>query len=118
MASLEEQLAQRRSNLSELAKLGVEIYPRRFDRTHSISQLVAGYGERTHDELEADRIETTTSGRILAMRSFGKANFLVLSDGLKTIQVYVRQDSVPELDFKIFKLLDFGDVIGVEGRYV
>ena len=116
MASLEEQLAQRRSNLSELAKLGVEIYPRRFDRTHSISQLVAGYGERTHDELEADRIETTTSGRILAMRSFGKANFLVLSDGLKTIQVYVRQDSVPELDFKIFKLLDFGDVIGVEGR--
>ena len=39
------------------------------------------YGERTHDELEADRIETKTSGRILAIRSFGKANFLVLSDG-------------------------------------
>ena len=50
------------------------------------------------------------------MRSFGKANFLVLSDGLATIQVYIRQDAVPELDFKIFKLLDFGDVIGVEGR--
>jgi len=116
MASLEEQLAQRKSNLEELSKLGVEVYPRRFDRTHSISQLVAGYGERTHDELEADRIQATTSGRILGMRSFGKANFLVLSDGLKTVQVYVRQDSVPELDFRIFKLLDFGDVIGVEGR--
>jgi lysyl-tRNA synthetase class 2 len=50
------------------------------------------------------------------MRSFGKANFLVLSDGLTTIQVYVRQDSVPALDFQIFKLLDFGDFIGVEGR--
>ena len=116
MASLEEQLAQRRSNLDELGKLGVDVYPRRFDRTHSISQLVAGYGERTHDELEADRIPATTSGRILSVRSFGKANFLVISDGLKTIQVYIRQDSVPELDFKIFKLLDFGDVIGVEGR--
>jgi lysyl-tRNA synthetase class 2 len=116
MASLEEQLAQRKSNLEELSKLGVEVYPRRFDRTHAISQLVAGYGERTHDELESDRVQATTSGRILGMRSFGKANFLVLSDGLKTIQVYVRQDSVPELDFRVFKLLDFGDVIGVEGR--
>src|SRR5205085_6974497 len=59
---------------------------------------------------------TTTSGRILGIRSFGKASFLVLSDGLKTVQAYVRQDSVPELDFKVFKLLDFGDFIGVEGR--
>ncbi len=32
------------------------------------------------------------------------------------LQVYVRQDSVPELAFKIFKLLDFGDWVGVEGR--
>ena len=116
MASLEEQIQQRRVNLDELVKLGVEIYPRRFDRTHTISELTAAYGERTHDELEADTIPATTSGRILGMRSFGKANFLVLSDGLKTIQVYVRQDSVPELDFKIFKTLDFGDFIGVEGR--
>jgi lysyl-tRNA synthetase, class II len=116
LASLEEQLAQRRSNLEELTKLGVDVYPRRFDRTHTISQLAASYGERTHDELEAERIPATTSGRILGIRSFGKASFLVLSDGLKTIQVYVRQDSVPELDFKIFKLLDFGDFIGVEGR--
>ncbi len=116
MASLEEQLAQRRANLDAIAALGVEIYPRRFDRTHGVSQLVGEYGGRTHDELEAERIQTTTGGRILGMRSFGKANFLVLSDGLHTIQVYVRQDSVPELDFKVFKLLDFGDVIGVEGR--
>ncbi|HUK34232.1 MAG TPA: lysine--tRNA ligase [Vicinamibacterales bacterium] len=116
MASLEEQLTQRRSNLEELGKLGVDVYPRRFDRTHSISQLVAEHGDRSHDELEADRIQTTTSGRILGMRSFGRANFVVLSDGLTTIQVYVRQDSVPELDFRMFKLLDFGDVIGVEGR--
>ena len=116
MASLEEQLAQRRSNLDEIAKLGVDVYPRRFDRTHTISELSAAYSERTHDELEAEKIPATTSGRILGMRSFGKANFLVISDGLKTIQVYIRQDSVPELDFKIFKLLDFGDFIGIEGR--
>ncbi|HXD72873.1 MAG TPA: lysine--tRNA ligase, partial [Vicinamibacterales bacterium] len=115
MATLEEQLAQRRSNLDELAKLGVDVYPRRFDRTHTISGLVSTYGARTKEELEGEKIQTTTSGRILGIRSFGKASFLVLSDGLKTLQVYIRQDSVPELDFKIFRLLDFGDVIGVEG---
>jgi lysyl-tRNA synthetase class 2 len=116
MSSQEEQIQQRRSNLEELAKLGVETYPRRFDRRHTISGLVAQYGERSHDDLESDRIETTTGGRILAIRSFGKANFLVLSDGLAKVQIYIRQDALPPLDFQIFKLLDFGDWVGVEGR--
>jgi lysyl-tRNA synthetase class 2 len=116
MSSQEEQVQQRRSNLEALEKLGVEIYPRRFDRRHTISELVRQYGDRSHDELEADRIETTTSGRVLAIRSFGKANFLVLSDGIARIQVYIRQDALPPLEFQIFKLLDFGDWVGVEGH--
>ncbi len=116
MSSQEEQIRQRRSNLEGLAKLGVEIYPRRFDRRHTISELVRQYGERTHDDLEETRIETTTSGRILAIRSFGKANFLVLSDGIARTQVYIRQDGLPPLGFQIFKLLDFGDWVGIEGR--
>jgi len=40
-------------------------------------------------------------------RTFGKANFLVLSDGVSRIQAYIRQDSVPERDFGVFRLLDF-----------
>ena len=116
MSSEDEQVQQRKSNMAELAKLGVEIYPRTFERRHTISALVDDYGQRTHDELEGERIETITSGRILAIRSFGKANFLVLSDGHAKLQVYIRQDSMPALDFKIFKLLDFGDWVGVEGR--
>jgi lysyl-tRNA synthetase class 2 len=116
MTSLDEQLQQRRANLDELVKLGVDVYPRRFDRTHTIAALAGSYGERSHDELEAERIETATSGRILGIRSFGKANFLVLSDGLAKIQAYIRQDALPPLDFQIFKLLDFGDWIGVRGR--
>jgi lysyl-tRNA synthetase, class II len=116
MSSHDEQVQQRQSNLAELAKLGVEIYPRAFDRQHTISQLVDAYGARTHDVLEADHISTVTSGRILVIRAFGKANFLVLSDGLAKIQAYIRQDALPELDFRIYKLLDFGDWVGVEGR--
>jgi len=81
--SLDEQVQQRRANLDELARLGVEIYPRRFERRHTIAQLVNAYSDRSHDELEAERIETVTSGRILGIRSFGKPGFLVLSDGLE-----------------------------------
>src|SRR5258705_8858422 len=116
MSSQEEQVAQRRSNLEQLTKLGVEIYPHRFDRRHTVTELVGAHGRKTHDELEAERPDTVTSGRILAIRSFGKANFLAISDGVARIQVYIRQDSLPPLDFQIFKLLDFGDWIGAEGR--
>jgi lysyl-tRNA synthetase class 2 len=116
MSSHDEQVQQRQSNLNEIARLGVEVYPRTFERQHTISQLVDAYGPRSHDELEAEHVTTITSGRILAIRAFGKANFLVLSDGHAKIQAYIRQDALPELDFKIYKLLDFGDWVGVEGR--
>ena len=43
-------------------------------------------------------------------------HFLAISDGRARIQIYIRQDSLPALDFQIFQLLDFGDWIGVEGR--
>src|SRR6195256_4199585 len=116
MSSQEEQIQQRQANLAELAKLGIEIYPRKFERRHTISELVDAYGQRSHDELEGDRIETITAGRILAIRAFGKANFLVLSDGHAKIQAYIRQDALPALDFAVYKLLDFGDWVGGEGR--
>jgi lysyl-tRNA synthetase class 2 len=116
MSSLEEQIEQRRQHLAELVALGVEIYPRKFDRRHTVGELVERHGSQSREELDAAPIETTTGGRVLAMRTFGKANFLVISDGLAKIQVYIREDSLPPLDFRIFKLVDFGDWIGVEGR--
>jgi lysyl-tRNA synthetase class 2 len=116
MSSQEEQIDQRKANLDALARLGVPAYPNRFERQHTVSELVAAHGDQSHDELESARPHSITGGRILAMRSFGKANFVVLSDGRSKIQVYVRQDALPPLDFEIFKRLDFGDWVGVEGR--
>jgi lysyl-tRNA synthetase class 2 len=118
MSTIEDsdQVVQRKANLEELKALGVDPYPRRFDPQASISEIVREHGNREKDELEAAQTSTRTAGRILALRTFGKANFLVISDGLARVQVYLRQDSLPDLDFKIFKLLDFGDWVGVEGR--
>ena len=111
-----DQIVQRRENLEELKKLGVEPYPRKFDPETTIDALVAAHGGKTGEELEAARLRTRVAGRILGIRSFGKANFLVLSDGQARVQVYIRQDSLSPRDFQIFKLLDFGDWVGAEGR--
>jgi lysyl-tRNA synthetase class 2 len=109
-------LRQRRENFQELARLGVDPYPRHFERTDGIDALVEAHSGKTGEALEAEQPRTRTAGRILAIRSFGKANFLVLSDGRAKIQVYIRKDSLPERDFATFGLLDFGDFVGVEGR--
>ena len=109
-------LRQRRANFDELVRLGLDPYPRKFERTDTIAELVSAHGNKTKEELEAAAIQTKTAGRILAIRSFGKANFLVVSDGREKIQAYLRQDSLPEKDFAAFKLLDFGDYVGVAGK--
>ncbi len=116
MSSETEQLNQRRANLAELSEIGVDPYPHRFERTAAIDELVRAHGSKTAAALEETRVETVTSGRILGIRSFGKASFLVLSDGRSRIQVYIRQDSVSPRDFRVFKLLDLGDVVGVAGH--
>ncbi len=81
-----------------------------------MSDIVREHGGKAGDVLESERPAAQVAGRILGIRSFGKANFLALSDGLERLQVYVRADSLDERSFQIFKLLDFGDHVGVTGR--
>ena len=116
MAEDNELYQQRLANLAALGDLGVEVYPRTFVRTDTVEALVAAHGEKTGAELEESKPVTTTAGRILAVRSFGKANFLVLTDRRVRLQAYIRQDALPALDFQVFTLLDVGDFVGVTGR--
>ncbi|NOT45614.1 MAG: lysine--tRNA ligase [Acidobacteria bacterium] len=111
-----DQVRQRRSNFEELQRLGVSPYPARFDRRDAVHAVVAEHGDTTGEALEAAAPVVRTAGRVLAIRSFGKANFLVLSDGRAKLQVYIRKDALPERDFQVYGLLDFGDWVGVEGR--
>jgi lysyl-tRNA synthetase class 2 len=116
VASEDDQIAQRRANLQAITELGIRPYPNTCAITDAVSALVDTHGQRAKEELERTRIETTTAGRIVSIRSFGKASFFVLSDGRARIQVYVRQDALSERDFALSKLLDFGDHIGVSGH--
>jgi lysyl-tRNA synthetase class 2 len=84
--------------------------------TGAVRELVERYGRRTAEELEREKPTVATAGRVLALRTAGKAGFLDLSDGRSRIQVYVRRDAVGERTFELYRALDLGDWIGVEGE--
>ncbi len=106
MSSEVVQSEQRKANLEAITRLGFAAYPNKFDTTHSVSDLVESHHDKSAEQLEAPRVETTTAGRIVSIRSFGKASFVVLSDGRSRLQVYIRQDALGERDYQLSKLLD------------
>jgi lysyl-tRNA synthetase class 2 len=116
MSSEVVQAEQRKANLEAITRLGFAAYPNKFGTTHSVSDLVESHHDKTVEQLQAPRVETTTAGRIVSIRSFGKASFMVLSDGRSRLQVYIRQDALSERDYQLSKLLDIGDQIGVSGH--
>lgn len=116
MSELEnDQTEQRRKNLEGIRELGYLAYPHRYRATHTISQLVERYGSRSKEELEAERIEVRVAGRIRAIRKMGKAAFITYSDGREQLQIYLRSNEIGERGWRLFELLDLGDLIGAAG---
>ena len=111
-----DQYLQRRKKLAEIEALGYPSHPHKFDWTHTPRQIVKKFETSTAEELSAQNVEVRVAGRIVALRPHGKAGFAHLAgDGMK-VQIYVRLDAVGEQTFKLFQLLDLGDIIGVSGH--
>lgn len=105
----------RREKLKQIAALGQEAYPRKYDFTHSVPQVLASFSGKNGEELEKDRVNVRVAGRIMAIRLMGKAGFAHLQQGGERLQIYVKKDAVGEKGFELYKLLDLGDHIGVSG---
>ncbi len=110
-----DQFLQRRKKLSEIEALGHAPYPQKFDYTHTPRQVTEQYGSRTTEELTVEPVPVRVAGRIVALRPHGKAGFAHLAGDGGRLQIYVRLDVVGERVFKLFQLLDLGDIIGVSG---
>lgn len=111
-----DQIEERRRSLSQITELGFTPYPHKFHRTHTISQIVHEFANKTGEELEAERPHTQAAGRIHAINKMGKAAFIRFSDGAELLQIYIKSNEVDERTWSLFKLLDLGDFIGAEGR--
>jgi len=98
----EEIRAQRVEKLEQLLKANVDVYGRRYYKTDIVNVR------------EGDA-SVKIAGRIMAIRGHGKSAFLDLKDFTGKLQVYFKKDALSETGNTIFKELDIGDIIGVEG---
>ncbi|MFS0725031.1 lysine--tRNA ligase [Paenibacillus sp. 1P07SE] len=112
---LSELLQIRRDKLDELRKLGVDPFGKKFVRTHQAREILEAYGEISKEDLEAQAHQVSLAGRIMQKRGMGKASFAHIQDLSGKIQLYVRQDALPENLYQAFDLLDIGDMVGVRG---
>ncbi len=101
-----ELIALRRKKLDALRAKGIEPFSSSFEVTGSIAEVRSQFKEG--ETLRA-------AGRITAHRDMGKSHFLDLRDATGRIQIYIHAKEVgPDLT-DLFRLLDIGDLIGVEG---
>ena len=103
-------VAQRLQKLDSIREMGVEPYPYRFEVTHRSREV-----RETFETLEQGGRDVSVAGRLMARRDHGKSAFADLLDETDRIQIYVRRDTVGDRKFDLWKLLDIGDFVGVEG---
>ena len=99
----------RHEKLPMLKEIGIEPYPHNFNRTHFAEKIIKNFAEFENKHV-------IIAGRIMAIRRHGKAAFCHIMDSSGRIQLYVRKDNVGDNAYEVFKLLDIGDIIGVEGE--
>lgn len=100
----------RREKLAELQQNGKDPFViTKYDQTHHSQEIKDNF-----DELEGKQV--SIAGRMMSKRVMGKASFCNVQDLKGNIQSYVARDSIGEENYKEFKKLDVGDVIGIEGE--
>lgn len=86
----------RRQKLDELYEQGINPYGDKFERTHLAQDIIDNF-----DQLEES--ETKIAGRIMTMRTHGKASFAHVADASGRIQIYIRVNRVGEEKYELFK---------------
>jgi lysyl-tRNA synthetase class 2 len=99
---------QRIEKIEQYRQKGINPYPPRYRRTHAAEEAK---GEFREDE----KPRVSVAGRLRSKRVMGKASFAHLEDQSGTVQLYARRDDIGEENYDLFKSLDLGDVVGIEG---
>ncbi len=102
-----ELIAVRREKLAKLRELGVDPFGARFETTTTPGALHADFTEGRHVKV---------AGRITGLRDMGKSCFVHVGDIHGGIQGYVATKNLSETEAAIWKCLDRGDWIGIEGE--
>ncbi len=106
---------QRLDKLGKLRDAGIDPYPLRVERSHTIQEATKIFAVR--EELdEAEPVDATLCGRLVSLRDMGKTIFAHMEDGSGKIQLFLRRNEIGEESHRLFaKLLDLGDFVQAEG---
>ncbi|HCE46397.1 MAG TPA: lysine--tRNA ligase [Lentisphaeria bacterium] len=107
--SAEDIFTQRVNKIGEWRSSGVEPFGRAFECSGRIAEIRAKFVPETE-------VHVAAAGRVTAYRIMGKSIFADLKDSTGKIQLYVHKDNLGEPAFLLFKKIDIGDFIGVEGK--
>ena len=103
----------RKQKLANLRTEGFN-FPNQFRRKYLASNLVNQYDANDKESLAALAVNVAVAGRIVLRRVMGKAGFFQIQDVSGRIQVYIKQNDLPDT-FEQFKSWDLGDIVGVSG---
>jgi lysyl-tRNA synthetase class 2 len=95
--------------------MGLNPYVSSFKVSDDNINIVDKFKDENPDKLLEEKNIVTVAGRVVAMRSFGKASFLTLRDRTGSIQVYVKKGEISDEDFEVFQSTDVGDFAGATG---
>src|SRR5713101_7915939 len=96
----------RLQRLHALREQGINPYPNRVERTHTIAEIIQHFDEWQGPEQGRS---FTLTGRIRLMRDMGKVAFAQIEDGTGRIQVFFQVNDLGKETYQTLKLLDIGD---------
>jgi len=96
-------------------EMGVSHFPNTYRKDTDIQTFTDTYGAMDADSLMSVDTVHHLAGRIMAIRSFGKASFIHFQDSTGKLQAFFEKAKIGEDPYKIFRKLDVGDIIGLWG---
>lgn len=106
----------RLDKVNKLRELGINPYPNGIYPKNVSADLLAKYDSSSSEELEALQDQFSLSGRVIAIRSFGKAGFLKIRDASGEFQLFTQKGKMGNDGDVVLKELDVGDFVHARGR--
>ncbi len=108
-------IEERINKAKKLNGQGINLYPAGYHADITVSEMIERFGHMDGETLERESKSYGIAGRIMSRRDFGKASFIHIKDRTGRIQAYIRKDKVSDEKFNMFKLMDIGDFVGING---
>ncbi|MEE2656496.1 MAG: lysine--tRNA ligase [Chloroflexota bacterium] len=117
MVERDEFFQVRSQKLDRLRQQGIDPYPARFRRSHTILKALDLLSRREARSVTTGRRSISITGRVTGIRNMGKATFLDIRDGTGQIQGHLQRDVLGK-NYDLLKELDLGDFLGIRGKLI